>query len=139
MAVIIRTYRKTDRVMVIDLWKKVFNNPDFHNDPALAIDMKTKNNDDLFFVAADDSLIVGTVLAGFDGHRGWIYSLAVRSDHRKRGIGSDLMKRALSELKDLGCLKVNLQVEGDNADVVSFYEKVGFIVEDRISMGIRLY
>ena len=79
------------------------------------------------------------LMAGFDGHRGWIYSLAVNPDFRRKGIGSQLMKKAINELKSLGCLKVNLQIEKDNSDVVNFYEKIGFSTEDRISMGMKLY
>ena len=78
-------------------------------------------------------------MGGYDGHRGWVYSLAVEEARRHRGIGSALVDNIEEALKALGCLKVNLQVVGSNSSVVDFYEKLGFSVEDRISMGKRLY
>ena len=78
-------------------------------------------------------------MGGYDGHRGWVYSLAVEERERQRGIGSVLIDSIEQELKALGCLKVNLQVVASNSGVVEFYEKLGFTVEDRISMGKRLY
>ena len=83
--------------------------------------------------------MIGTVMGGYDGHRGWIYSLAVDERERHRGIGTALVENIEESLKALGCLKVNLQVVGSNSIVVDFYEKLGFAVEDRISMGKRLY
>ncbi len=83
--------------------------------------------------------MIATVMGGYDGHRGWIYSLAVDDHKRHRGIGTALVEKIEQSLKALGCLKVNLQVVGSNSGVVDFYEKLGFSVEDRISMGKRLY
>ncbi len=83
--------------------------------------------------------MIGTVMGGYDGHRGWVYSLAVDERERHRGIGTALVEKIEQSLKALGCLKVNLQVVGSNSIVVDFYEKRGFSVEDRISMGKRLY
>lgn len=139
MNVDIREYDDMDRASVISLWEESFHHPDFHNDPGVSIDMKMKHNDGLFFVATDEKHLIGTIIAGFDGHRGWIYSLAVKKQYRNKGVGSILLKKALEELKKRGCLKVNLQVEGDNSKIVTFYEKNGFKVEDRISMGLKLY
>jgi ribosomal protein S18 acetylase RimI-like enzyme len=93
---------------------------------------------DLFFVAEVDGEVVGTVLAGWDGHRGWIYSLGVRPDRERRGIGSALLAHALAALRERGCPKVNLQVRGDNSAVVGFYERQGWKIEDRVSMGFLL-
>lgn len=132
----IRTYKDSDKNLVISLWKKVFNPRKPHNNPKIAINMKIKQNDGLFFVAEENNQIIGTIIAGFDGHRGWLYSLALHPQHRRKGIGSKLVKKAIEELKKLGCLKVNLQINSDNDEVVEFYKKNGFIVEDRISMGI---
>ena len=74
-------------------------------------------------------------MGGYDGHRGWIYSLAVAPDCRRRGIGSMLMKHAESALKQLGCPKINLQVLAGNAQVVDFYKRLGYAVEERINLG----
>ncbi|MEM6689904.1 MAG: GNAT family acetyltransferase [Planctomycetota bacterium] len=134
----IRKYESTDREMVLTLWEQVFPNWTGHNDPAASLDRKLLVADDLIFVAIDGELVVGTVLAGYDGHRGWIYSLAVSTSHRRRGIGTRLLLRAESALESLGCPKLNLQVRSDNDQVVAFYESLGFAIEQRISMGKRL-
>ena len=104
-----------------------------------SIERKTSRDPGLFLVALVDSKVVGTVMGGYDGHRGWVYSLAVDEAERHTGIGSVLMDEIEQALKSLGCFKVNLQVVGSNSGVVEFYEKLGFSVEDRISMGKRLY
>ena len=104
-----------------------------------SIERKTFRDPDLFLVALEDGKVVGTVMGGYDGHRGWVYALAVDDQERHRGIGSALVDSIEEALKSLGCLKVNLQVVGANSGVVEFYEKLGFSVEDRISMGKRLY
>jgi ribosomal protein S18 acetylase RimI-like enzyme len=85
-----------------------------------------------------DDVVIGTVLAGYDGIRGWIYHLAVRSSKRRAGIARRLMMAAEDQLIALGCPKVNLQVRSTNADVVAFYKEIGYEIEDRISMGKRL-
>ena len=124
-----------DHAAVVELWTTVFGYGAAHNDPEFAIHQKLAVDDELFFVAGADVAVVGTVLAGYDGHRGWIYSLAVRPDHRQRGIGLALLRAAEQALALRGCVKVNLQVVTGNATVVGFYEKAGYAVEPRISMG----
>jgi ribosomal protein S18 acetylase RimI-like enzyme len=94
---------------------------------------------DLFLVAVEDDSVIGTVMGGYDGHRGWIYSMAVDESQRHRGVGSVLMDEIEKALRALGCLKLNLQVVPLNSGVVQFYERLGFSVEDRICMGKRLY
>ena len=78
-------------------------------------------------------------MGGYDGHRGWVYSVAVHPKHRRRGIGGAFIRQLEAALAERGCLKVNLQVRATNAEVVAFYEKLGYVVEERISMGKRLY
>ena len=135
----IRNYHQSDIESVISLWTEVFNPVQHHNNPKVAINMKIKNNDNLFFIAEEKNQIIGTIISGFDGHRGWLYSLAVHPDYRRKGIGTTLVKKALDELKKLGCLKVNLQIYSNNKNVKDFYEKNGFLIEDRISMGKKMY
>jgi ribosomal protein S18 acetylase RimI-like enzyme len=74
-------------------------------------------------------------MGGYDGHRGWVYSLAVRPDLRRRGVGTALMRHVERALADLGCPKVNLQVLASNAATVAFYRGLGYDVEERLSMG----
>ena len=131
----IRAFEAVDREMVVSLWKSVFPYSTGHNDPNDSIDRKLIAADDLFFVALDGEDVVGAVLAGYDGHRGWLYSLAVAPSHRRHGIGTRLVRHAESVLARRGCPKLNLQVRADNAGVVAFYESLGFASEERISMG----
>jgi ribosomal protein S18 acetylase RimI-like enzyme len=125
------------RAQVISLWKSVFGYEAPHNGPLLAIDQKLAVSDDLMFVAVSDEKVQGTIMAGYDGHRGWLYSLAVLPEHRHTGVGSALVTHAEQELRNRGSLKINLQILEPNAEVVTFYEKLGYKVEPRISMGKR--
>ena len=83
--------------------------------------------------------VVGTAMGGYDGHRGWVYAVAVGRAHRRAGVGSALLRRLEALLAGRGCLKVNLQVRATNAGVVAFYKQLGYAVEERVSMGKRLY
>ena len=136
----IRNYNNsTDKEQVIKLWNKVFPITSPHHDPLTSINKKLAVKDDLFFVAAsDEKNVVGTVMAGYDGHRGWIYSLAVDPGYRKKSTGSLLLKHAEKELIKLDCPKINLQVLPSNKEVVNFYKKNGYCVEERISMGKKI-
>ena len=123
------------RAEVIALWEAVFGYDTAHNKPALVIDKKVAFGDDLFFVARCGGVVIGTVMAGYDGHRGWIYSVAVSPAHRRRGVGSQLVCFAERALADKGCVKVNLQIMESNQTVAAFYASLGFSVEKRVSMG----
>ena len=77
-------------------------------------------------------------MGGYDGHRGWIYSLAVHSEWRERSVGTALMQQIENALIELGCMKINLQVMENNAGAESFYQKLGYVNEPRISMGKQI-
>ena len=123
------------RRQVIVLWQTVFAYETAHNRPDLVIDKKLAVNDDLFFVAIAGDTVVGTIMAGYDGHRGWIYSVAVSPSHRRQGIGSQLVSHAERALIGKGSVKINLQIMQGNESVTDFYASLGFSVEKRISMG----
>ena len=133
----LRTYEDNDREALIALWQRVFPDDPPHNDPSQMIAAK-RAVDDLIFVALEDDSIVGAVMAGYDGHRGWLYAVAVDHAHRRHGIARHLVAHTLDALRQLGCIKANLQIRSDNAQVVAFYESLGFCIEDRISMGLNL-
>ena len=136
MTLEIRAFEEGEhRAKVVDLWVGVFGYQDARNDPALVIDKKVAVRDGLFLVATDGDQVLGTVMAGYDGHRGWIYSLAVEPERRREGIGSRLLEGAEAELRALGCVKINLQILGDDEVVKGFYRRNGYNVEDRTSMG----
>ena len=126
------------RAQVVALWQQAFGYDTAHNLPTLAIDKKLAVNDGLFFVATDKKAVIGTVLAGYDGHRGWLYSVAVHTDYRRQGLGASLVRHAEQALIALGCMKINLQITGGNDAVVGFYEALGYGVEPRISMGKKI-
>ena len=131
----IRPYLESDRAAIVELWREVFPESPRWNDPETDIQRKLSVQRELFLVATFGSEVVGTAMAGYDGHRGWVYYLAVRSNYRRRGIGSVLMKNVEERLARLGCPKLNLQVRVSNEGVVGFYRRLGYKVEERISMG----
>jgi len=131
----IRPYKDSDEAAVIALWTTVFNYTAAHNNPLKAIRAKVAFQRELFFVAEVGGAVAGTVMGGYDGHRGWIYSLAVKPEFRRRGIATALMNHVEAELKKLGCCKINLQILAGNAEVAAFYQTLGYTIEERISMG----
>jgi ribosomal protein S18 acetylase RimI-like enzyme len=118
-----------------ELWQRVFGYESAHNAPDFAIEKKISHKDGLLFVAEVEGKVVGSIMAGYDGHRGWLYSLAVSPEYRNRGLGSRLVRYAEERLIALGCPKINLQILKGNETVESFYRKLGYEAEPRISMG----
>lgn len=123
------------RQPVIELWERVFGYATAHNSPELAIDRKLAVDDGLFFVALASGQVVGTLMAGYDGHRGWLYSLAVDPQQRSLGTGRALVRHGEQALGARGCLKINLQILSSNAAVQGFYQALGYQIEPRVSMG----
>lgn len=131
----IRPFAGRDETQVVCLWETVFPDNPRWNVPAEDIRRKLAVQRNLFLVGECGGAIVGTVMAGFDGHRGWIHRLAVLPEYHGRGFARALMADAECRLRAIGCTKVNLQVRSTNTGVVAFYEKIGYGVEDRVSMG----
>lgn len=117
------------------LWAEAFPNDAPWNSAAISIAEKLRFQPDLMLVALDGNRVVGSVMAGYEGHRGWISRIAVLKSHRNRGVGRALINEAGRRLAALGCIKVNLQVVASNANTVEFYERSGYRVEPRISMS----
>lgn len=134
----IRPYSASDQDSVVELWRDVFPGPSPWNHPVADIRRKLALQRELFLVAVVGSDVVGTAMAGHDGHRGWVYYVGVSPEHRRQGIGTALMKSVERSLARIGCPKLNLQIRAGNEQVVSFYKKLGFEVEARVSMGKRL-
>ena len=109
-----------------------WNNP--QHDIGLAFAAKSST----LFVAEEKSALVGTVMVGYDGHRGWIYYLAVDPDFQKRGIGKQLYGASEKWLGEQDCPKLQLMIREDNEPVKQFYEKMGLSEEPRIIMSRRL-
>lgn len=133
----IRPFRPGDEEGVRALWK-VSGLLRPWNDPGKDIARKMGVLPELFLVCEGTHSIIGTVMAGYDGHRGWLYYLAVSPNDRRLGIGRALVCAAEERLKMLGCPKVNLQIRTDHLEVLDFYQDLGFSQETVISMGKRL-
>ena len=131
----IRPYHEDDEAAVVALWAEVFPGDPSRNEPRAVIRRKLGVQRELFLVGELNGDLVGTVIGGFDGYRGWVYHLAVLPRCRRRGFGRDLMHEVEARLKALGCPKLNLQVRSSNAEVIAFYERLGYAIEDRASLG----
>ena len=134
----VREYAERDRDDVVALWNRVFADDPPRNAPERVIARKLATQRELFLVADDRGRVVGTVLGGWDGFRGWVYHLAVDPQHRRAGIGRELMQEIERRLRALGCPKINLQVRAHNSGVRAFYERLGWTTEAHISMGKEL-
>ena len=134
---IIRSFQISNEPDVIDLWHRC-NLVVPQNDPKKDIAMKLRMQPELFFVGVISNRIVSTVMSGYDGHRGWLYYLAVDPNFQKKGIGRRMTEKAEMKLRKLGCHKINLQIRNSNKSVIAFYKHIGFLDDDVIGMGKRL-
>ena len=133
----IRTFDDTDKTAVIELWRTSDLVRD-QNDPNLDIQRKMADSPWGFLVGLIDDRIVGSLMVGYDGHRGWVNYLACHPDFRRQGVASGLMTRAVELLVERGCPKLDLQVRDGNAAAVGFYESLGFSDDEVTSLGRRL-
>jgi ribosomal protein S18 acetylase RimI-like enzyme len=120
------------------LWQQAFPDDPPWNAAEVAIPAKLAVQPELFLVALDGDLVVGSIMAGYDGHRGWLYAVAVLNYRCRQGVGTALVRAAEARLRSMGCSKINLQVRSTNASVVAFYRRLGYLIEERTSMGKRL-
>jgi ribosomal protein S18 acetylase RimI-like enzyme len=133
----IRPYAPPDENAVLELWDACgLVRP--VNDPVRDIQRKLQVQPELFLVAELDARVIGTLMAGYEGHRGWINYLAVAPSMQKSGVGRELMHHAETLLLTLGCPKINLQVRTNNTQVIAFYERLGYAQDDVVSLGKRL-
>jgi ribosomal protein S18 acetylase RimI-like enzyme len=134
---VVRRFQHTDTDAVVELWQQCgltrpWNNP--YEDIALKMDFQPE----LFFVGTIDDQVVAVVMAGYEGHRGWIQYLGVSPDYQRQGIGSRIIMVAERALRQLGCVKINLQVRETNQAVIAFYEQLGFSSDHVVGLGKRL-
>jgi ribosomal protein S18 acetylase RimI-like enzyme len=133
----IRPFQSSDEPAIVRLWQRCdLLRP--WNDPKKDIQRKLSVGCEMFLIGVLDDDLVATVMVGYEGHRGWVHYLAVAPEHRRKGLGRALMTRAEELLKQAGCPKVNLQVRGTNASTIEFYERLGYAVDDVVSLGKRL-
>ena len=133
----IRAFQPDDEPSVVALWERCgLVRP--WNDPHKDIARKLTEQPELFLVGTLDDKVIASAMVGFDGHRGWVYYLAVSERHRNRSYGRALMQEAERLLIDRGCPKLNLQVRASNGGVLEFYRKLGYVKDETVSLGKRL-
>ncbi|RYY29283.1 MAG: GNAT family acetyltransferase [Sphingomonadales bacterium] len=130
----IETATLDDRKAVVALWRdcgltRPWNDPEADFMAALATGTST------LLVARYGGGITGSVMTGFDGHRGWVYYLAVSPTARRGGLGTALMTAAEDWLRGQGAPKIQLMVRGTNADALGFYEALGLERQDVVTLG----
>lgn len=125
-----------DREATVALWEAAgLTRP--WNDPRSDFDLAVATPTSAILLARDGKTLSGSVMVGFDGHRGWVYYVAVAPDCQRRGIGRVLMRAAEDWLQKGGCPKIQLMVRGDNAQARGFYAALGYDLQDVVTVGKR--
>lgn len=133
----IRPFLESDESPVVALWVECgLTRP--WNDPHKDILRKLKLQREMFLVVEAEGEIVGSVMAGYEGHRGWLNYLAVAPSHRGKGYGAKLMHHVEQLLLQAGCPKISLQIRAQNTAVMDFYRRLGYARDEVVSMGKRL-
>lgn len=138
----LRPVNPADTEALVTLWRAVF--PEYDDptrpqrDPRANIERKLAFGDGLFWLAEREATLIGSVMAGYDGHRGWLYSLGVHPAERGRGLGRRLLQHAEQALAQRGCPKINLQVLTQNEGALAFWRSVGYQPDPVMSFGRRL-
>lgn len=125
MSIDIRPLSLSDTDAVVALWQETGLTRPWNN-PYQDISRKLTVQPELFLVATEEGALVGTVMAGYDGHRGWLYYLASAPERRGEGIARRLVERAEELLREMGCPKVQLMVRPENGGVHDFYAAIGY-------------
>ena len=136
-SLLIRPFKEGDEEALVSLWEMCKLTVPC-NSPNKDIARKLKVQAELFLVGYLEDKLIAPVMAGYDGHRGWINYFAVHPDFQGSDYGKHLMDNVENRLRELGCPKINLQIREGNDKVYSFYQKLGFFEEKRINMGKRL-
>jgi ribosomal protein S18 acetylase RimI-like enzyme len=137
MSVQIRPFDVADTEDVVSLWQETGLTRPWNN-PYQDIRRKLAVQPELFLVAVDAGTVVGTVMAGYDGHRGWLYYLASSPARRGEGIGRTLVETVEQLLIEMGGPKVQLMVRAENVEVHEFYASLGFEPFETWNTGKRL-
>lgn len=134
---LLRPFRPSDRDRLVALWVTCgLTRP--WNDPYRDIERKLSHDPSNILVLERDDELIGSVMVGYEGHRGWANYLAVHPAHRRQGLARLLMDEAERRLRELGCPKINVQVRQSNLGAVEFYKHLGFSVDEAVSLGKRL-
>ena len=136
-AIEIRSFRQEDEAPLIKLWERCKLVVAW-NDPSKDIRRKVQLDPEGLLLGLHDNSLIASVMAGYEGHRGWINYLAVDPEYRRKGLGKTMMKAAETYLEQFECPKINLQIRAKNHQVIEFYKSIGSLQEDVINMGKRL-
>ena len=133
----IRPYHADDHAALVALLEEAFpDNPPW-NTPEAMIQQKLNHSPEGLLVGiTHGGELAASVMAGYDGRRGWINALSVLKAHRGHGFGKVMVEAAITLISDLGGVKVNLQITQGNTSLEAYYQRLGFITENRISMSI---
>lgn len=133
----IRAFRPDDESAVIALWQACgLIRP--WNDPRKDIARKLTVQPELFLVGTVDAAVMASVMAGYEGHRGWVNYLAVAPRFRGQGHARALMQHVEALLLQRGCPKVGLLVRNSNREALEFYRHLGYAQDESVSLGKRL-
>jgi ribosomal protein S18 acetylase RimI-like enzyme len=134
---LIRAYQSSDEAAVVALWQACdLTRP--WNDPYKDIARKLQVRPDLFLVGEVQGRLMASAMFGYEGHRGWVNYLATSPDHQRQGHAKAMMQHGEALLLASGCPKINLQVRASNAQVLAFYQSLGYQDDQVVSMGKRL-
>jgi len=134
---LIRPYQEKDEEAVAALWHRCDLVRSW-NDPHKDIRRKLGVRPDWFLVGVLDDQIVACLMAGYEGHRGWLNYLAVHPEYQRRGLARAIVTGAERLLREAGCPKINIQIRTSNHGVIEFYRRLGYSTDDVVSMGKRL-
>ncbi|MEP5766227.1 MAG: GNAT family acetyltransferase [Halieaceae bacterium] len=137
MSIEIRTFTESDRATVLGLWETCGLTTPW-NDANKDIDRKVNYQPELFFVGVENGSLVASAMAGYDGHRGSVFYLAVHPDAQAKGYGQQLMEHIELVLEDIGCPKLNILVRSSNQSVLEFYDELSYSADDVVCLGKRI-
>ncbi|HBY17982.1 MAG: hypothetical protein XE04_0954 [Marinimicrobia bacterium 46_43] len=133
----IRTYKSSDYEAVYNLWKAAGLYLSL-SDTRKELHRMLDKHPELFLIAEEKDIPVGTVLGSFDGRRGYVHHLAVLPEFQNRGIGSDLLNVLEDKYREMGVIKIHLFIETVNAEVESYYQKKGWHRRNDIIMMSKI-
>ena len=133
----IRSYKPSDENAVLALWTRC-GLISLDSTARADIHRKLSVQPELFLVGTLESAVIASAMAGYDGHRAYLYYLAVSPEHQRKGCGRAIMKHLEGLLRERGCPKLNLFVSTDNVSGLAFYERLGFAHNGMVSMGRHL-
>ena len=137
MQIQFRQFHPDDTEATVALWQACgLTRP--WNDPHRDIERKLQQEPELFIVAEHNGQLMGSVMAGYDGHRGWIYYLSVLPQYQSQGLGKSLVLQAEQRLRSRGCPKIQLMIRHENSGVQDFYRTLGYEQAEVVVLGKRL-